>query len=373
MSASILPTNISLASTKPIDWEILVDVISEGKCVLFLGPEATINYSDIHRQANFFTQILNNHSAEILSFHSEDGLFVFNDLRDIDDISRKVKTLYEEDYPSPMLTKLAQIPFHFIVSLSPDMALEKEMKKQGFPFDQDYYDTIKERSPNLPTSDTPPLIYHLFGIAERTNTLIVSHKQMYDYIKAFLGGTKLPQNVKTALNYPNAERLIFLGVNFDKWYFQLMLNMLGVDASSYKCFASIQSGANNLRTIWEKHFHINFVPHQINEFVDRLHEVFERKNKLRNLANVAQKKQYRNANFIKYFNVALSGTDLDTFCLSYFDEVYNDFTPEQGKSARINRLMEYVRQQDQYERLLELMKEENPVQFEKNAPYYDQQ
>jgi len=268
-----------------------------------------------------------------------------------------------------MLEKLAQIPFHFIVLLSPDTTLQTEMTKQSFAFTEDYYDIINEHSPGLPTRDAP-LTYHLLGTSHKTESLIVSHGEMYNYMRAFLGGTKLPQNIKTAINFQNAKNLIFLGVDFDKWYFQLMLNMLGVDTNNYNSYASIQRGATGLRTIWEKHFHINFVPHEINEFVDKLHQHFT-KDQLRQPKTEPPNRSYKIANIIRFLNVALNGTDLDSFCLSYFDSVYDDFTPNQGKLARINKLMEYVRQQNQYEKLLELMKEENPIQYEKNEPYYE--
>ena len=245
------------------------------------------------------------------------------------------------------------------------------MTKQGFAFTEDYYDIINEHAPVLPTHDTPPLIYHLLGVSHKTESLIISHGEMYNYIRAFLGGTKLPQNIKSALNFQNAKNLIFLGVDFGKWYFQLMLNMLGVDTNNYNSYASIQNGATGLQTIWEKHFHINFVPHEIDEFVDRLHGQFKQ-NQLRSPAiSGTAKHKYKVDSIIKYLILAFNGTDLDTFCLSYFDSVYDDFTPEQSKTTRINKLMEFVRQHDQYEKLLELMKGENPIQYDKNQPYYE--
>jgi hypothetical protein len=358
--------------TVPIDWETLAEIISEGKCVLFLGPGATVNYSEKDRQNQFFMGLLKNHPAEIHSYHQEDGFFVFSKNEAIYDISIKVRKFYKEDYSSPMLEKLAQIPFHFVVLLSPDTALQTEMARQGFPYTEDYYDTINEHTPALPTPNTPPLIYHLLGISHKAESLIVSHGEMYNYMRAFLGGTKLPQTIKTAINFQNAKNLIFLGVDFNKWYFQLMLNMLGIDTNNYNSYASIQSGATGLRTIWEKHFHINFVPHEIDEFVDKLHQYFLNKKQLRQLP-IGQHitRSYRIANFSKFLTLAFSGTDLDNFCLSYFDSVYDDFTPEQGKSARINKLIEYVRQQEQYEKLLGLMEDENPIQFKKNEPYFE--
>jgi hypothetical protein len=358
------------SNTTAIDWETLTEIICEGKCVLFLGPGATVNYGDRDRQNRFFRELQEKHPEDIHSYQQEDGLFVFRKKEAIYDISIRVRKFYKEDYSSLMLQKLVQIPFHFVVLLSPDTALQTEMTKQGFAFTEDYYDIINEHSPVLPTPDSPPLFYHLLGISHKTESLIISHGEMYNYMRAFLGGAKLPQNIKTAINFQNAKNLIFLGVDFDKWYFQLMLNMLGVDTYNYNSFAFIQNGATSLRTIWEKHFRINFVPHEIDEFVDKLHLYFSTKNLLRRMADGPLITcSYKIANFIRFLNTAFSGTDLDSFCLSYFESVYDDFTPQQGKAARINKLMEYVREQNQYEKLLGLMKDENPIQYDKNAPY----
>lgn len=353
-----------------IDWTILAQIIDEGKCVLFLGPEATVNYGDQDRQNRFFRQLLDNYPGQLHSYHQEDGLFVFSEQQAIYNISVEVNRFYSNDYSSPMLSKLAQIPFHFIVLLTPDTSFQKEMERQGFAFNEDYYNRLAKHEPELPTRNTPPLFYHLLGSVKKTDTLIISHGQMYEYIRSFLGGAPLPQNIKTAINYQNAKNLIFLGVHFDKWYFQLMLNMLGVDANSYNSFASIQGGATGLRTIWEKCFRIHFVPHQIDEFVNKLHEAFGT-NQLRKVTAVAVNRKYKNANLIKYFKAAFNATDLDSFCLSHFEEVYDDFTSNQEKGSRINKLLSYVRQQNEYDKLLAAMKDENPFQYEKNAPYYE--
>lgn len=368
----INPTGEVMEQTySAIDWTTLAEIIDEGKTVLFLGPEATVNYGDHERQNRFFGQLLADHADELHSYNQEDGLFVFSAREAIYQIATKVKRFYSQDYGSPMLEKLAQIPFHFIVVLTADCSLQFAMERLRLSYNEDYYDVLNERTDlHLPTRHTPPLFYHLLGTAKNTDTLIISHGQMYDFIRSFLGGTKLPQNIKTALNFQKAKSLIFLGINFDKWYFQLILNVLGVDAHAYNSFASIQEGETGLRTVWEKYFRIHFVPHHLDEFVNNLHAAFP-PDKLRTAQPQKPVVRYKNASFIKYFSAAFGATDFDTFCLSYFDEVHNDFADGQGKSARVNKLIAYVQQNNQYENLLGLMKDENPVQFEKNAPYYE--
>ena len=276
-----------------------------------------------------------------------------------------------------MLEKLARIPFHFIVMLTPDVSFEGEMKKQGFAFSQDYYEMPAQHTVDLPTKDTVPLFYHLLGIADKTDSLIVTHKQMYDYIKALLGEVpKLPDNVKTPLNSNNVKNLIFLGVNFDKWYFQLILNMLKVDTNKCKNYAFVQTGDSTLQTIWEKHFNIIFVKEEIDEFVDKLHELFKDKDKLRKSAAAGGKqikKVYNVPNIKNFFIDAFKSDQFESFCQDYFEKVYNEFTKGESYSTRIGSLITYVQQEVEFDKLLKLMEEANAKQYTLNGPYYDEQ
>lgn len=362
------------ATTTAVNWDRLADSIADGKCVLFIGPGATVNYGDPGRQHRFFQGLRDNPEMGIYSYLREDGLFVFGEERNIYDVCGSVRKFYEADYSSPMLEKLARIPFHLIVSLTPDTALEKEMKQQGFRANSAYYEVLREQNPELPTPETPPLLYYLLGTSTKVDSLIISHSQMYKYIRSLLGGIKLPDNLKTALNQQNAKNLVFLGVDFDKWYFQLILNMLGIDASSYKSFASAQQGGEEVRTIWESHFKINFVPHQIEQFVDGLYACVEGRGELRSTGSpAARQRSYLLPNIIRFLTLSLDGTGLEIFCQCYYTEVYDDFSPQQSKSERISKLVDFVRKTDGFEPLLELMKDENPVQFEKNLPYFNEQ
>lgn len=66
---------------------------------------------------------------------------------------------------------------------------------------------------------------------------------------------------------------------------------------------------------------------------------------------------------------AFSDDELTTFCFDYFLPVYQNFAYGMSKSDKIQRLLDYCVRLGQFERLLTLVKRQNPYQFDR---YMDQ-
>jgi hypothetical protein len=62
---------------------------------------------------------------------------------------------------------------------------------------------------------------------------------------------------------------------------------------------------------------------------------------------------------------AFSDDELRSFCFDHFPPVYQDFAQGMSKSDKIQRLLDYCYRQDQFERLLEAIRKENPNQYER--------
>lgn len=62
-------------------------------------------------------------------------------------------------------------------------------------------------------------------------------------------------------------------------------------------------------------------------------------------------------------SAAFSSEDLSVFCFDYFEPVYNEFTPQQTKSARIHLLLAYAQRQNRLEKLLSRVQRVNPDQY----------
>jgi len=78
---------------------------------------------------------------------------------------------------------------------------------------------------------------------------------------------------------------------------------------------------------------------------------------------------YNIKNITNLLSNAFNDTDLTTFCQSYFWEVFNNFSAGQNKALKISALIDHCQRNMQIDRLLELMKVENPAQYERFLPY----
>jgi len=355
-----------------ISWENIAESITEGRCILFLGHQATVNYGNPDRLNSFFEDIVNQHKNDVDSFHKGDGLLLFKNDDAIIDISRKVRNFYSTDFTSALTDKLVKIPFHSYLMLSPDSTINAALQKSGFAFQHNYFDKLNLREiENKPTAGIP-LVYNLFGSTANANSMIISHGDLYAFMKQFFGGKNFPNTIKTMLNPENTDHIVFLGVDFDKWYFQLILNFLDLDYRRYKRYAMLQENtANNDKVIWEKHFRISFVPNAIDSFVDNIYNIFEKNGKLRKVAENAVAKKVILPNILKLVTSMFDSTALTTFCMCYFPEVHEQFTEEQSKSTRINKLLEHAKQTENYTMLLDQCKDENAVQYERFKPYFE--
>ncbi len=66
---------------------------------------------------------------------------------------------------------------------------------------------------------------------------------------------------------------------------------------------------------------------------------------------------------------AFSDEELTTLCFDHFRPVYDGFADGMSREKKILRLMEYCDRHDQLEKLIELVKTQNPSKHEKHKPY----
>jgi len=354
-----------------IDWKTLADATLAQKTVLILGPEISINYNKPECMTDALNTIKQNCPAGLyLSFHEKDGFLIVGDRRAKIHAQNKVKDFYATGFGNEVLRKLAEIPFHLIISITPDLTMEQIFREKNFRFDSNYYSGKNLRAVDTQPTNQQPLIYHLFGSIEDAESMLICYSDLYKYIKSVFAYEYLPDHVKRQFK-GNAEHIVFLGLDFEKWYYQLILNMLGVDEDPCMQYAlSAQKFDGNVKSLYEEHFKITFVSRQIDGFVDQLHAAFSPQN-LRQATEAAQaQKKYNVTNIVKLLNAAYNATDFETLCLCNFEEVHNAFTPEQSKTTRINALLDHVKRSEQYDDLLKIAKEDNPVQFDRFQPYF---
>jgi len=357
-----------------INWDFITGAILRQKTVLFLGQGATVNYEKPDNEANFFKEFKEKHPDGILDFHKDDGFLVFRDesakLLNMNDIV----PFYDTEFTNPVLEKLAEMPFHLIISVTPDLTLPHIFTKRDFAFQHAYYKPKIKQDIEKPTPEIP-LLYNLLGCIKDEESLITSHYDLFNLIQSVYADKNLPDAITKVFSKEATTNIIFLGFDFGKWYFQLLLHLLRVNYDACIRYAAAQTHCTDaMQTLCESHFKISFVSKDLASFVDELHKRFKPE-QLRKPVPKTQlvKRVYNKGNLLKFLAKAFNPTDFETFCMINFDEVYENFTPAQNQVARLTLLLDYVNRNNLYDQLLQLGKDENKAQFEIYQPYFEEQ
>ncbi len=358
--------------TENINWNFTTKSILNQKTVVFVGHGLTINHQNEEAERSFFQEIAQGGSQDIPSFHAEDGFLIFANETAKLLYASEIRPFYERDFRNPILEKLAEIPFHLLITLTPDLTLNRIFEDKNFAYQHQYYKPkITQEIAQKPTAEKP-LIYNLLGCVKDEESLITSHYDLFNYVESIYADKNLPEALTSVFSREQTTNIIFLGLDFDKWYFQLLLHLLKINFEPCVRYAAGQAQMNvPLQTLYESHFKINFVPNEIAQFVDQLHAQFQ-PGQLRQPAEAgATPKHYHKKQILKLLAKAFNATDFETFCFLNYEEVKDNFTPAQSQSARLGMLLEHVDRQQGYEELLALVREENPVQYKAYEPYYD--
>ncbi len=270
--------------TSNIDWDFITDAIKDEKCILFIGPEIFKNEKDegLEVQIAEFLEVKENKNVQ--HFHKQDGLFLFASNGDKALVSNKIKQFYRQDFRqvNEVVSKLAQIPFSLIISLTPDHQDEIIFKEKGYRVRHYYYwkDQVEDYQVEPPTSENP-IIYNLFGSVEHPESMVLTHDDLFVYFKSIMAGIPLPNGIRTKIK--SASNLIFLGIDFEKWYMQLLLRILNLheDSFGFVRYAANQSLTDEVKVFCAKQFTIEFVPNNINSFLTELETQCQRKEMLK--------------------------------------------------------------------------------------------
>ena len=353
-----------------MDWKTLADATLAQKTILILGPEISINFNNAKRTNQALSDIKNNCPAGLyVSFNEKDEFMITGDRRAKIHVQNKIKEFYSEDFSNSALEKLAEIPFHLIISITPDSTMEQIFKKKNFALDSNYYSGKNLRPVDKSPTAEQPLVYHLFGSVDDTESMLIAYSDLYKYLKSVFAYEYLPDVVKRQFK-GQAEHIIFLGLDFEKWYYQLILNMLGLDEDPCMQYAlSASQFEGRVKNLYEEYFKITFVANEMQSFVEQFHASFKPENLRKPQENAATSKKYLVNNVMKFLNATYNATDLDSLRMCNFEEV--EFVPEQSKTSRINMLLDFIKRQERFDELLKIGKDDNPVQFEKFQPYFE--
>lgn len=256
-----------------IDWDVIVQTIREEKCILCIGPEIFADGKGKKLEDLLLTEFDIPNNPDIRNYYPQDGLFLFKTEEAKTRFYYKLKRFYDGSFPSAenLLAQIARIPFHLIINLTPDNLLCRVAEQEGLPCKADFY--WKNRSPvnsaKLPSRQSP-LVYNLFGSIYERDSLVLTYQDLFDYFDSILGARSMPTELKKIIS--ETDNFIFLGIQFERWYMQLLLRVLSKynDRDSFLRYASSFNVDEHIAVFCKEQFRITFVQENISEFVGKL-------------------------------------------------------------------------------------------------------
>jgi hypothetical protein len=264
--------------------ENLAEDIRKQKCVLLIGPEIVqIEGKPLIRHVH--ETLLHGGSDDILYYYEQDSLFLFKDENAKLDAPRQIKRVYKNlQFDSDIYQKILEIPFHLIISLNPDTYLANAASGEQYGVNHNFrfFRFNGEASDEVPEpSKDCPLIYNLCGCVNEDESLILDYEDLFQLLRIALGPNGLPNNLRKKLK--EARSFLFLGFDFEKWYSQLLLQLLTGDRKGRPKFALNTSMAeSDAKNFLLHQFRIEFLGNDAVIF-DPLYEFCKQENNLRKL------------------------------------------------------------------------------------------
>lgn len=264
------------------------DPILKEKCILILGPN--ISVTDSGKSINeLLKQTIESTLGEatIKNYFSDDEFFQFEDDNDENTALGLISDFFSTMEPSALQQKIAEIPFHLIISTSPDHLLVDLFKKKNYDYTYAYYSKKGENKDVEKPSSTKPLIYNLFGDMDNAESIVYTYDQLFEYLEAVFSRQDLPPTLKSILNN-ETNFLLFVGFRYEKWYFKLLLRLLKL----YKIKSKYGSGKDPsikvelIKNFYTEQFGVKFIDYDEMSIIDAIYDKFKNLGKLRGKSEV---------------------------------------------------------------------------------------
>jgi hypothetical protein len=255
----------------------IIDWIEQEKCTLVLGPDIAYNCekSLLHEFSTFLEKNKVEHH-----FNADEELFS-STTRFKPFVYQQLPKFFDNLQPSTIHQKIAETPFHFIISLSPDTLLKQTFDSHNFDRQFRFYYKGKTSADIEKPCKERPLLYNLMGVQTEFNSLVFCFNHLFDYLSSILGKFELPENLRTELK--ETQSIFFLGFKFDKWYFKLILRLLGIDENALHqaSFKEVEN-MEGIVHFYTDEFKFAFLAELSGfDIIDQIHQHFLQKDALR--------------------------------------------------------------------------------------------
>ena len=229
------------------DWRKLEQTVLEGSCILVLGP-GIARSPDAPDSPPLTSLLAQRLAADIPQPPpDQDDLatvaqsYVHTRGKDRRDLQLVAEDFYAEfeGATTPFHLDLASFPFKVCICLSPDQFMAEAFRQCGKRPLSAYYDLSRAGfKPDLdPPTSKEPLVYGLFGSAQRPASLLFSEMQILEFLEtASRAGSGLPDLLGGELQDQRND-LLFVGLGFCDWYSRALLRVLGAYRYRYSSLA----------------------------------------------------------------------------------------------------------------------------------------
>jgi len=263
--------------------EYLIKALENEKCILLLGPEIN-NLTDEISIEKALADYLKNKGIS-LSYYDKEKLFLFDEGTSRGKLSHEIKQFYDLVEIPPIYDLIARIPFHLVISITPDLFLKKVFDNNNFTRDVSIYSKVENPAEIIKPSKESPLLYYLFGSYELLNSLVLTHDDLFNFIDAILSKHELPLELINSML--DIENFIFLGFRFDHWYVQILMRYFDSKIRSTYTkftidrFALSRSVNETTKAFFINEFNMKFIEDRIEKFLRKMHDNLEADGKLR--------------------------------------------------------------------------------------------
>lgn len=281
----------------------LAETLKRGKCVVFLGPEVLkvrdnnnlVPFNDLlskelsglmSNQSIYFDKSLSNNISYLAQCFTD---FPAADSHEVASIAaRKYNEYLEQELlDDDIHEQLAKLPLRLVVNANPDDLLCKRLNEAtADTCVLRYLDTSNSEMAAEPVvnGQPPPVAnpgykviqYNIFGIFNRPESILYSEIQFLNFIRTVLGSKVLDADVSSELEIQ--ENYLFLGFDFDQWYFKVLFEYFKVKKVDYACVSCgfqqppaagtpVRGISSYNREYFEQEFKMFFVNDDIKKFL----------------------------------------------------------------------------------------------------------
>jgi len=229
-------------------WDKLLYGIERGECILFLGPELSIEAPDGPPQVP--EQSL---ASRLLRGLDDEGLAGFDPQRsDLAWIAQRFVTREDEvglemqlgqwhgewlDRASTLHDDLAALPFRLIVTGGLDSLMESALRRAGKTPAVERYHYRGRNEELLPEATAAsPVLFHLYGRVTEPASVVLTELQLLDFLARLIArDPPLPNDLNAALTH--GRLFLFLGFGLKQWYLRILFHVLKVLRPDSRGFA----------------------------------------------------------------------------------------------------------------------------------------